>query len=902
MNSKIITIIIGLVYTLLSACSLKTDYNIIIPDEPTPAEMLASKEIRRYIYLRTDELLPIIQNDSPVRTDNCIIVASKDRELLKKYDDLPPSLYSDLNEQEYILKSVSQGNHIIHFIIGGDPAGVLYGTYQFAEKLGIRFYLHGDVIPDEKQMLDLPVMSEKGKPLFTLRGILPFHDFPEGPDWWNLEEYKAIIGQLPRLKMNFIGFHTYPEVPDYPSGYCQAEPLVWIGTEKDINSDGSVQSAYPVLHFNTGDNTWGYRPMKTSEFHCGAAELFEQDYFGASYVMNTSQWPRSEQENIRIFNQMGELLEDAFSFARQLDVKTCLGTETPLTVPANVSDRLKRDGIMPGIKQVKELYKGIFQRIIKTHPLDYFWLWTPEGWTWSGTTAEEIKITEQDLLAAVSALMDIRAPFTMATCGWVLGPPDEPTRFDDLLPKNIPFSCINREVGFSPVEPSFASLTDRPKWAIPWMEDDPALISPQLWAGRMRKDAADALKYGCDGLMGIHWRTKILGPNVSALASAGWSSEKLEGKDIGNAESKMDQVNNEVQQEQKDITKDSGNILEEGRNMNADGRDLPADDFYKDWTKSQFGPEASDRIAGIFVSLDGGPMYNKEQDPGRRANFFRIADWQGGPGGILIHKQSWKILQKKFAFIGSLERIRPEIKGKGNLERFDYWLNTFRYAKSVVHFGCIMGQVDSILGVLSSTPDKLLYKENIEQQVLPLRIQASMTWVEMMNDLLQTVSTTGELGTIANLEQHNLGLLQVLNKHDSLILSVTGKPLPPEAELSMKYFGPMRIIVPAVRNLLETGEDFNLKVILLSGEPIKEASFYWKNLGEKQFNKISLTHVSRGVYTLEMPSEALSNEDFEYYIEAVSASEAKAFFPATAPSMNQTIVFIPQTRKQDLMQ
>jgi len=51
-----------------------------------------------------------------------------------------------------------------------------------------------------------------------------------------------------------------------------------------------------------------------------------------------------------------------------------------------------------------------------------------------------------------------------------------------------------------------------------------------------------------------------------------------------------------------------------------------------------------------------------------------------------------------------------------------------------------------------------------------------------------------------------------------------------------------------------------------------------------------------------MPSEALSNEDFEYYIEAVSASEAKAFFPATAPSMNQTIVFIPQTRKQDLMQ
>ena len=38
----------------------------------------------------------------------------------------------------------------------------------------------------------------------------------------------------------------------------------------------------------------------------------------------------------------------------------------------------------------------------------------------------------------------------------------------------------------------------------------------------MRRDAADALAYGCTGLMGIHWRTRILGPNVSALTRAAW--------------------------------------------------------------------------------------------------------------------------------------------------------------------------------------------------------------------------------------------------------------------------------------------------------------------------------------------------------------------------------------------
>ena len=43
-------------------------------------------------------------------------------------------------------------------------------------------------------------------------------------------------------------------------------------------------------------------------------------------------------------------------------------------------------------------------------------------------------------------------------------------------------SCINRTVGNTPVEPGFAKVQGRPKWAIPWMEDDPGLTMPQLWA------------------------------------------------------------------------------------------------------------------------------------------------------------------------------------------------------------------------------------------------------------------------------------------------------------------------------------------------------------------------------------------------------------------------------------
>ena len=46
---------------------------------------------------------------------------------------------------------------------------------------------------------------------------------------------------------------------------------------------------------------------------------------------------------------------------------------------------------MPAV--VQELYEGIFHRAAEAYPLDYYWFWTPEGWTWSGVKEEEINAT-----------------------------------------------------------------------------------------------------------------------------------------------------------------------------------------------------------------------------------------------------------------------------------------------------------------------------------------------------------------------------------------------------------------------------------------------------------------------------------------------------------------------------
>ena len=92
----------------------------------------------------------------------------------------------------------------------------------------------------------MPQLDETGKPLFDRRGIQPFHDFPEGPDWWNADDYKAILGQLPKMRMNFFGLHTYPE------GGVGPEPLVVDRhARRDRRPAAEVKASYPSRHFTT---------------------------------------------------------------------------------------------------------------------------------------------------------------------------------------------------------------------------------------------------------------------------------------------------------------------------------------------------------------------------------------------------------------------------------------------------------------------------------------------------------------------------------------------------------------------------------------------------------------------------------------------------------------------------
>jgi len=483
-------------------------------------ERLAAREIRRYAYCRSGTLLPMAQ--ALVDDTDAIVVATKERAIIATVagDAALKRAIAELESQQYMLKTCSRDARRVLLVVGGDRVGTLYGAYRLAEYLGVRFFLHGDVIPDKQGAWKLPELDEIGKPLFELRGLNPWGSHPFGFDLWNADDYKAHLAQMTKMRMNFIGMHCYPE------GHPYAEPTVWVGKDGDFDRQGRVTFSYPSSYYNALFRTrWGgFRPGPTGDYHFGGAMLFDRDGWGPEVMRGYAPRPETPEACNDVFNRTGEMYRDAFTFARLLGVKTCLGTESSMVMPKALQERLKSQGSDPGDPAVVgQVYEGMFRRIMAAHPLDYYWLWTPEGWTWQGNTGEQMKATMDDIQLALAALKKVDAPFRLATSGWVLGPKDDRAGFDKVIPQEIALSAISRHLGEDPVDPAFGRVDRRDKWAIPWMEgDNGGLAVPQLWVGRTRQDAVDARAYGCTGLMGLMWRTRILAPNIATLAQAGW--------------------------------------------------------------------------------------------------------------------------------------------------------------------------------------------------------------------------------------------------------------------------------------------------------------------------------------------------------------------------------------------
>ena len=107
--------------------------------------------------------------------------------------------------------------------------------------------------------------TSAARPLFAIRGIQPFHDFPEGPDWWNGDDYKAILGQLPKLRHELLR-------PAHLSGgrpERRADRLDRAARGRSARAARSRSATRRATSRRLRGN-WGYAAKKTSDYAFGA--------------------------------------------------------------------------------------------------------------------------------------------------------------------------------------------------------------------------------------------------------------------------------------------------------------------------------------------------------------------------------------------------------------------------------------------------------------------------------------------------------------------------------------------------------------------------------------------------------------------------------------------------------
>jgi hypothetical protein len=796
---------------------------IAVRKNASELEWLAANEVRRYVYLRTGRLLPVKAGTS---AGERIAVSCKNPSFCGK-------LGHDLGPQQFTLHTSTAGGHKIWWVVGGDEVGSLYGAYRFAEKLGMRFGLEEDLVPDEPLSGNWPEPDETGKPRFALRGLQPFHDFSVGPDWWNLQDYQHVLSQMAKLRLNFIGLHTYPSW----NPAAGPEANVWIGLPEDVDKHGNVRFGYEAGVVTT-ERGWAVSQFPTSRYASGASLLFESDEYGPDFMLGCLAWPKTPEAGATMFNRYGDFQQKAFAQARRLAIKTCVGTELPLGVPKAVATRLEAQGMKPDAPAtIQRLYEGTFLRLMRKTPVDYYWLWAPEillgqnpgSKGWEMTSAANV---ERDLGLAEAAARSVKAPFGFATCGWRLGTRDDALWLDKHTPKNWAASSINTSLGRDPVEKAYGAMQGRPKWAIGWAEDDDTAGAHcctcwdlQLWAERMFANASEALGYGCEGMMAIHWRTAAISPNIAALSQAGWSMDT-----IGSRPPKMDA-------------------------------------FWADWGRGMFGGDAGAEAGRAIQKLDGSHLgINALIRGGAQTTDAQITEF--------------------FTPLDTLELLRPRIKGTGNLERFAYWVNLLRASQLRVRTWVLADRLAAKMKEAGAAQEAATKLSLVRNEALPLRLSLARSYEDLIAALTDCARSPGEIGTIASIESGSRE--RIVCSQDGAIAKILGEPLPAKAAIRTGYRGAPRIFVSAKRTLANAGEPQEIRAFVLSGAKCGEANLHWRPLGQGPFKQVVGTHRARQAYRFTLPAQ--SRGAMEYYLEAGLEDGKPVRWPTTAPSINQTVV------------
>src|SRR5208282_3429124 len=266
-----------------------------------------------------------------------------------------------------------------------------------------------------------------------------------------------------------------------------------------------------------------------SRYGMGAGDFFAEEVFGSEATTKArSCWEAEELAQ--------KLWGEAFQYAKQLGIRAGVGFE-PYQVPDEIYRAIppearysSGDAKVPGPRidpesvAAKDILEARLGRLLEAYPtLDYVWLWEDEGMNWA-SQKQNVPLSVTPFKQAYDFLKRHAPKKRLVISGWG-GVVRHFAYFHKALPEDITFSSLTDNLGWDPVSEEYAKLEGRERWPIPWLEDDPGMWFPQFHVARFVRDMDLAEKSGCQGLMGIHWRHRIMDADAGFQSGYSWNKE-----------------------------------------------------------------------------------------------------------------------------------------------------------------------------------------------------------------------------------------------------------------------------------------------------------------------------------------------------------------------------------------
>lgn len=415
----------------------------------------------------------------------------------------------------YLLHSVSDD---LVVVTAPTSRGVRNGIYALLEHVGFGFYLSGVAWPEGRvRWSDMEPLNASHSPVFSVRGTLPWYNFFNSPTTWEPADHRAFVDALARMRMTFVGFHAY-----------DSEPFAAYARE-----DGELTGGAPLL--NTLHATWGTKPIGTDAFYGDTGGYFAREAFGAA-----SSFIADQDASIRAAKAE---LADALAYAKARGLSTCLGFE------------VHGD---PTHHAVQDAFERRLTQLLNDYPmLDYVWIWEPEAqgvypvaspsarspWEsaqarWDAAFGDIEDARRRGEAARMTLYAEhaqrvvdaVRPEVRLVVSGWG---GDAWLRFSDffpgmdqLLPEGVTFSALDNIRVTPEVSEAYGKLApERQRWPIIWFEFDGDQWMPQPNLEETAGACRDALAKGCQGLLGIHWRTRAVEESAGYVSRFAWDPD-----------------------------------------------------------------------------------------------------------------------------------------------------------------------------------------------------------------------------------------------------------------------------------------------------------------------------------------------------------------------------------------